>query len=255
MSILLSGDFHANAMNEIDAISAGTLRDQFKDEYPGIKYHIIAGDCGFLWPGNEKQDRFNLSLLNRRPWPILCLFGNHDNYEAISACEKVDIGIGQKVHRVFENVYFLPRGFIYNIDGLQILCLGGALSIDKAYRLEHVSWWKDEYWTAAEERGCLERTRGKNVDYIISHTGPQELFGEMFGNRINAQKHLDRVARFNNLLRDSVHFGHWLFGHFHLDVLRHKYKDQFFSGLYRKTAVISKNLIKYSDGSSWTPWA
>jgi hypothetical protein len=251
MSILVSGDFHANSMNELHSISARVLKKQFSSEYPGIKYHIIAGDCGFLWPGSAKRDRFNLSVLNRRPWPTLCLFGNHDNYEAIQACPKVDIGIGHEVYIALENVYFLPRGFIYDIDGLQILCLGGALSIDKAYRREHVSWWKDEYWTAAEERECLERVQGKTVDFVISHTGPEEILGGMFGNKIDSGKYTDQVAKFNNVLRGSVNFGHWLFGHFHLDVIQYRDRNQFFSALWRRTALLSKDSVKYSDGSFW----
>ncbi|MDR0637923.1 MAG: metallophosphoesterase [Spirochaetaceae bacterium] len=249
MSILISGDFHANAVNELKSITAKTLRKQFGGEYAGITHHIIAGDCGFLWPGNEKQDRFNLSLLSRRLWPILCLFGNHDNYDAITSCEKVDIGIGNEVYKVLENVYYLPRGFIYTIDGLSILCLGGALSVDKAYRTEHKSWWKDEYWSEAEEEACFRRVTGKPIDYVVSHTGPHGVIGAMFGAGIDAQKYTDLVAKFHNRLRKSLRFDHWFFGHFHRDVFGHKDQGRLYSALYRKTAVVSKGRVIYSDGS------
>jgi hypothetical protein len=249
MSVLISGDFHANAVNELQSITAKTLRKQFGGEYAGITCHIIAGDCGFLWPGNERQDRFNLSALNRRPWPILCLFGNHDNYDAIRASEKVDIGIGHEVYKALENVYYLPRGFIYTIDGLSALCLGGALSVDQAYRKEHLSWWKDEYWSEAEEEECVRRVAGKHVDYVVSHTGPLEIVRVMFGDSIYAEKYTDRVAAFHDRIRKSIVFNHWFFGHFHLDVLRYKDNNRWYSALYRKTAVVSKDTVTYSDGS------
>ncbi|MDR1470551.1 MAG: metallophosphoesterase [Spirochaetaceae bacterium] len=253
MSVLISGDFHANAVNELHSITAKTLRKQFGGEYSGITHHIIAGDCGFLWPGCARQDRFHLSVLNcrsaHRPWPVLCLFGNHENYDAITACEKVDIGIGREVYKVLENVYYLPRGFIYTIDGLSMLCLGGALSIDKAYRTEHKSWWKDEYWSEAEEEDCFRRVSGQHVDYVVSHTGPQGIIGDMFGKSIAAEKYIDLVAKFQDRLRKSLVFDHWFFGHFHEDVLRHKDHGRLYSALYRKTAVVSKHQIIYSDGS------
>jgi hypothetical protein len=60
MSILLSGDFHANSNNELSSITKKTLLKQFGSKaYAAINYHVIRGDGGFLWPKNQRTDAYN----------------------------------------------------------------------------------------------------------------------------------------------------------------------------------------------------
>ena len=57
MSILLSGDFHASARVEIELIYKDILiRKYGHEKYKGIKYHIILGDGGFMWPHKWKKE-------------------------------------------------------------------------------------------------------------------------------------------------------------------------------------------------------
>lgn len=64
------------------------------------------------------------------------------------------------------------RGQIFVIDGLKFFVVGGAISVDKAFRIEHISWWKEELPNFAEMNEGLNNLRKHNnkVDYIISHT-------------------------------------------------------------------------------------
>ncbi|MDR0473615.1 MAG: hypothetical protein LBH43_08110, partial [Treponema sp.] len=60
MSILFSGDFHANAVEELSSITQKALIEKYQlDKYNNIRYHIILGDGGFMWPGNQRADLFN----------------------------------------------------------------------------------------------------------------------------------------------------------------------------------------------------
>jgi hypothetical protein len=134
MSILISGDFHANAEKELFFITQKTLIEKYgRDQYDTIKYHVILGDGAFLWPGGEENDRINYWALSQRPFPILCVMGNHDPVLGRSDLPEIDIGIGEKVIVVNKEnpfVAYFKRGRVYSIEDSKFLVLGGALSID-----------------------------------------------------------------------------------------------------------------------------
>ena len=51
---MLSGDLHGNAMNELTAINSRHVANKCKDP-SNIHYHIILGDCGFLFGGVYRE--------------------------------------------------------------------------------------------------------------------------------------------------------------------------------------------------------
>ena len=172
MSILLSGDFHINASNELFTIlKTELIKKHGKEKYDGIKYHIILGDAGFLWPGNVVEEMRIFNTLKERSFPILCVFGNHEPVLGRSDLQEVDIGIGENVIVVKnENPFiaYLKRGKIYTIEGKRFLVLGGALSIDKEYRIPGLSWLKEEYWSKLEEKSLFKLLKKENnFDYVL----------------------------------------------------------------------------------------
>jgi hypothetical protein len=96
-----------------------------------IKYHVILGDGGFLWPGNEKGDAYIYKTLAVRPFPLLCVIGNHEPVLGRQDLPEVDIGIGEKVILVNEKLFvaYLKRGKIYTIDGFTFLVLGAPFRL------------------------------------------------------------------------------------------------------------------------------
>jgi Icc-related predicted phosphoesterase len=108
MSILLSGDFHDDARGEMGYLTKDYLIKKFnKKLYKEIKYHIILGDGGFLWPGQAKREEAIFETLSERPFPILCVLGNHDPVLGRTDLPEADIGIGEKVIVVSEKKPFL----------------------------------------------------------------------------------------------------------------------------------------------------
>jgi hypothetical protein len=134
MSILFSGDFHANARGELTLLTNDTLLNKFGAEiYSSVNYHIILGDGGFGWENNEKRDKYNYKKLAERSFPILVVQGNHEPIYGMKKVKETDIGIDEKVLVINKKPFtaYLKRGNIYTIDGIKFLVLGGALSIDK----------------------------------------------------------------------------------------------------------------------------
>lgn len=79
------------------------------------------------------------------PCNILFIDGNHDNHTfwAEQPTERWNGGLIQRLPEA-PNVIHLMRGEYYTIDGITVWCMGGAESIDKAYRTEGVTWWREE---------------------------------------------------------------------------------------------------------------
>jgi hypothetical protein len=247
MSILFSGDFHANAINELTNITKKSLIMKYRQErYEKIKYHIILGDGGFMWSHNQNTDRFNYKVLAYRPFPVLCVIGNHDPILGMSDVPEADIGIGETVYQINANpfVAYLKRGKVYTIDGFKFLVLGGALSIDKIDREPNKSWWEKEYWTEQEKRDMFKLLETENTfDCVLSHTGPHHINQELFGNRttVDPEKFTDEVAFLNDKIYQRIHFHEWWCGHLHQN--KYHYDEISFHGyqyLYKSTKILDR---------------
>ena len=225
MSILISGDFHANEDNELPIITKNSLIKKYgEDKYDEIKYQIILGDASFLWPGNKQIDAENYQVLSERPFPVLCVVGNHDPVLALLSrtdLPEADIGIGEKVILIKKEkplVAYLKRGKVYNIDNQKILALGGALSIDKAYQQRNNTWWQNEYWSEAEKKAIFELLEKDNhFDYVLAHTGPIRI-NEILNpfSRIGFPfKIYDAVAVLNGKIDSIITCKQWFCGHWH----------------------------------------
>ena len=256
MPILLSGDFHANSESELKSIRENTLMGQYSPElYKGINYHIILGDGGFLWPGNKNGDRANYRELALRPFQVLCVLGNHDPVLGRPDLPEIDIGIGEKVILVNKErpfVAYLKRGKIYSIEGKKFLALGGALSIDREYRLPNISWWENEYWTEAEKESVFLLLEKENrFDYVLSHTGPSRINETVFAflRQSHLPKFFDEVGALNERIDGKISCRQWFCGHWHRDEYHYdRIMQRGYRYLYRKTAVLTDDGIIDSDG-------
>ena len=126
---------------------------------------------------------------------------------------------GSKVGKVNDSVYHLKRGEVYNIDGKKFFVMGGAESTDKASRVEHISWWKEEIPSAEEVNLMSNELDGVNwtVDYLLTHTAAtNEItlidFFPFTG------KLADYVARDIQSMKSALKINKFhAFGHFHID--------------------------------------
>jgi hypothetical protein len=251
MSILFSGDFHANALNELSIITRSALLKKYQqDVFDKINYHIILGDGGFLWPGNEKTDQYNFKTLAKRPFPVLCVIGNHEPVLGRPDLPEVDIGIGEKVILVRkENPFtaYLKRGKVYKIENRKFLVLGGALSIDKDFRQPGKSWWEQEYWSEDEKsRLFLMLKNKKKFDYVLTHTGPGRINMAInpFKRAGIMPKFFDQVAALNESIDEIITCKQWFCGHWHKDV--YYYDENMKRGyqyLYKQTALLDDDEI------------
>lgn len=180
---------------------------------------IVCGDWGYLWKNDFSERRF-LEDIAARPWRMLFVDGNHENFPALYAYPMEEWN-GGYVHRVRKNILHLCRGQVFTIEGKRFFTFGGGNSIDKSMRTPGRSWWPEEMPTAeeyAEGRKNLARV-DDCVDYIITHTVPMGAL-QFLGKHHGAEE-----APLNNYLEEiaqTVWYQKWFAGHMHMDKKTHR---------------------------------
>ncbi len=209
--IYVTGDTHCR----VDFQKLRTFSQKHK-ELTKNDYVIIAGDFGGVWfkPDLEKD----LNLYSSLRFTVLFVDGNHENFDLLNAYP-VSEWNGGKVHKIREDIIHLMRGQVFEIEGRKIFTFGGATSIDRAFRQEGKSWWKEELPSFEElDEGFrnLEKHNYK-VDYIITHSCDEKT---LWYPPLRTRQFQMGVYPENALLsnfEERVEYRHWYFGHYHMD--------------------------------------
>lgn len=203
MAIYITGDIHGKI-------------DRFKqNKFTAEDIVIVCGDFGMPWNNDEESER-NLAWLAEQPYQVLYIDGNHEDYDLLNLYPKTQL-YGGTVHKLADNIYHLMRGEIYTIEDKPFFCFGGATSVDRWWRIEHESWWREENYTFLEARKALENLDkyGWDVDYVLTHTAPLKFSNLLVGDK----QHLEPcpTADFLSELEPKIKRKMWCFGHFHMD--------------------------------------
>lgn len=182
---------------------------RYREIIRDVPFSIQAGDMGVGFMGFRGGE---LRSLTNPPYDAmsegrhLFIRGNHDNPEV---CKR------QK--------YWIPDGsFIPAVDGIidsGIYCLGGAVSIDRAYRTEGLDWWPDEELSYAELERMVDEYAAIKPEIVITHDCPSSIANEILS-AFNKTKIEDgsrtRVALERMLGRHQPR--EWYFGHWHVSL-------------------------------------
>lgn len=176
-----------------------------KKEKPDIILQV--GDFGY-W-GDEKENPIINPTTN-----IYWCKGNHENHEFLKNLTN---------NEIVPNVFYMKIGTILNINGFNILFIGGSESIDEKQRVPGWDWFPNESITQYEVEEILDINT--KIDMVISHTCPSVF--EM--RKINIEP--SRLGL--DLILKKFQPKYWFFGHWH------KSKK----GIYKKTNWICLNKI------------
>ena len=212
--IYLTGDTHIPI--DIDQLSCKSFPKQ--REMTRSDYVIVLGDFGLLWKKDKTYDYW-LDILSKRTYTLLFLDGNHENFDWLESLP-VESWHGGHVHRIADNILHLMRGEIFEIDGSTFFTLGGAVSYDKVFRAEGISWWPQERPSWADfSRGIENLARHDNhVDYVLTHTAPATILQVLRLYTSSWNSAADRsVENALQAIDNDIHYKGWYFGHWHLD--------------------------------------
>ena len=158
---------------------------------------IQAGDFGY-WPEiiDFKSIKFNSNI-------YFC-DGNHENH-----WELKKLWYKRTETKIIENIFYMPRLSYKNIEGYNILFIGGAESIDKNRRTIGFDWFPEE--TISYNDMLEENFPQQKIDIIVSHTCPLFCFKIMnIDQRLN-----DPSCIWLQEIYSIYKPKYWYFGHFH----------------------------------------
>lgn len=199
-TIAITGDIHGNEFIRIN-----------QAKQLGIDTLIVCGDFGYVW-NDLKENEYNLNVIENIGVKVLFLDGNHENFDALEMYPYKNM-FGGRVQVLRNNIIHLLRGEIYNIKNKKVFIMGGAVSIDKEYRIEGISWWNQEIPNEEERRKALYNLNAENnkVDIILTHAGPTSVIKQ-----IDAE-YGDEYTDFLETINKKIEFKQWYFGHMHIN--------------------------------------
>lgn len=161
--ITIAGDWHADRAWAVAAIRAAAGA--------GSRIVLHLGDFG-IWPGDfggTYLDAVEQALADTG-LTLAFVDGNHEDFAQLLALPVTPLDDGTPgLRRVRPGIYHLPRGARWSWGGLRWLALGGAASVDRAWRKPGISWWPEESLTAGDVRRAGE---GGGVDIMLTHDCP-----------------------------------------------------------------------------------
>lgn len=178
---------------------------------------IVAGDFGYIW--SDMTLVGNIEMLQEymveRNTILAFVDGNHENFELLYQFP-TETYCGGVIHRIAPNIIHLTRGQVFTFHGQTFFTMGGANSIDKGRRRNRVSWWEEEDITAydIEQAQINLEAYGYNVDYVISHTCPQEI-KKATGFKLEYDSYNENIL---SDIAEATTFKHWYYGHMHHDI-------------------------------------
>lgn len=230
-SIVISGDIHGDFNLLVNKMCV-----QYRMENTLM---IVAGDCGFGFQNigyYENIVKRNAKRMNAANNWILFVRGNHDNPAYFDG-------------KTFRHKRFIaiPDYSIVKACGHTLLCIGGAISIDRSYRLK--AWeqiqkkrhqpnldigkgiYEPNYYWHNEKPVFNTELLGKimseqSIDTVITHTSPSfcELqnkngLSEWSSNDAqllaDVQQERQTMDSIYHLLKESQTVTYWCYGHFH----------------------------------------
>lgn len=230
--IILIGDIHSDFKTVMVYIATRQITDTI---------FIQVGDfgMGFL---NKHEDESNLNVLNDHLKKannfLYAIRGNHDKPEFFNGDYKLS------------NLSLLPDYSIIEINGENILFVGGAVSIDRRPRLNEMQqsaiygrdielYWFDEIFNLDEN--LLKEMR--NIDHVITHSSPKfawpnnQVLGyapivhtfakndsKLYDDLDNER---DKITKMHNILSTNNKIKTWSYGHFHRSETEYHFDTKF----------------------------
>lgn len=187
---------------------------------------IVAGDCGFGFEKPAYYDniyrRISKRLESNNNW-IAMIRGNHDDPEYFQQQEIIE-----------ERWRTVPDYSVIEACGKSILCVGGAISVDRLWRKKAMmrDAGKSYYWVDEapyfDENVISEITAsGIKIDAVVTHTAPS--FCELLTKNglatwliqdselsVDCHNERDTLDKLYNFLQQNGHpLKQWYYGHFH----------------------------------------
>jgi len=206
-NIIYIGDLHGNFNHLVWYIKTHKITDTT---------FVQVGDFGIGFrPTSEHNVLQTLSEeLGNRTCFLLVIRGNHDDPYYFDGKHDYDF------------IKFLPDYTDMEIDGLNHLFIGGAISIDRTIRKKGIDYWDNEGFVSDMDKAGSIR----NIDVLVTHTTPNFVAPIGFNKLVYSYASKDpdllseleiernKVTEVFNEIKKNNQLKYHFYGHFHDNV-------------------------------------
>jgi hypothetical protein len=207
--MLLVGDIHGEWEN---------LADRLRQRNTRSTTLLQVGDLGvgFSKKTDERQRLERLDrALDMRDLTLYAIRGNHDD-PAYFAPEQ---------EQRWERIHFVPDYTLLTIDRQRVLCVGGAISIDRRHRQAGITYWRDEGFVF--DPTTLHAMDLSDVSAVVTHTAPSFApplqWGSLVWDSVRGDPALAEDLNAERSAMDALYEAvtvrcaprWWAYGHFH----------------------------------------
>ena len=239
--VLITGDMHSRIEERLQYI-----KDMMPEYSPEETVVIVLGDFG----ANYYLSKHDWKIKHHAAqfgYTIYALRGNHE--ERASKIGNMTYEYDEFVKGIvhyepeFPNIkYFMDCVCEYEIMGKKVLCIPGAYSVDKWYRLQNDwHWFANEQLTEIEMKTAEKMYVGKHYDFVFSHTcpivwEPSDLFLPMID-----QSTVDKTMEvWLNNFKEKINWDIWCFAHYHTDRLERPHVEIFYQEVEPLDTIVSR---------------
>lgn len=161
-SICVAGDFHGDVSWVGRAIPAAARTGSSVLLQLG-DFGLIPDSTGLLLDAVDLWCAHSMRHGVRGVQTVLVVPGNHEDWAFLD--ERFAESPGQAV-QLSRHAWVLPKGFRFEIGGVSFLAVGGAPSLDYAWRVPGQSWWPTEVPTPED---VARAVAPGPVDVLLTH--------------------------------------------------------------------------------------
>ena len=164
MRVLSLGDVHGNRE---------FLLQFYKHYLPTVNCDVIVqvGDLTISWGGCDVEEFFDYlaELVRISGIPFYFIDGNHEYFNVLF--EKYLKGDTERFVEIRPNVFYIPRGFAWEWDGVRFMGMGGAYSFRGSDSKLMVNWFPQQEQASYAD---IDRALGRGrVDVLFTHDVPK----------------------------------------------------------------------------------
>lgn len=246
--LYVTGDTHGDNVGRFSFKRHPGMKKWVKDDVV-----VVCGDTALMWPGYEKETVYTLEQLKCKPFTIVFILGNHDNYDWAETLPQVNV-FGGTMRQivvddvVYENRFIVDSWTVADLSGYHCLLCGHANSHDiqhlyqpddkegiaaaekrrEWFRVAHKTWWPQETLDIDAIEPFIQEHENERFDAVLTHDCP--------GMFLSFAAHANGGPRFApteqeeyfDSLRRRLDYGIWVHGHMHLDWFCYKDYEAFY---------------------------
>ena len=230
--LIITGDTHGGPGTITRINNIAQNNPELKPEETGI---IILGDCGLNFYLNKTDKKYK-KYINDTGYQIYCVRGNHEerpqNVQNIYYTYDAEVNGYLWKESEFPNINYFADYGEYNICGRSIAVIGGAYSVDKEWRLQSGNkWFSGEQLTTEERDNAWNLFKGKEYDFVFSHTCPLSWQPtDLFLSFIDQSKVDNSMEKWLEEIKNKFSWKIWLWGHYHKDRVERPHCEMLYTG-------------------------